>query len=65
LISKTIKIGIKMAECPVCGADIEKAADTVLGELLECSDCGTELEVTSLDPFKVEEAPQEEEDWGE
>jgi len=54
-----------MAECPVCGADIEKAADTVLGELLECSDCGTELEVTNLDPFKVEEAPQEEEDWGE
>ena len=54
-----------MTECPVCGADVEKAADTVLGELLECSDCGTELEVTSLDPFKVEEAPQEEEDWGE
>ena len=54
-----------MTECPVCGADVEKAADTVLGELLECSDCGTELEVTNLDPFKVEEAPQEEEDWGE
>jgi len=54
-----------MTECPVCGADIEKAADTVLGELLECADCGTELEVTSLDPFTVDEAPQEEEDWGE
>ncbi len=54
-----------MAECPVCGAEVEKAADAVLGELLECSDCGTELEVTNLDPFKVEEAPQEEEDWGE
>lgn len=54
-----------MAECPVCGAEIELKADTILGELLECSDCGTELEVTKLNPFKVEEAPQEEEDWGE
>ena len=52
-------------ECPVCGAAIEKASDTVLGELMECSDCGTELEVTNLDPFTVEEAPQVEEDWGE
>ena len=54
-----------MTECPICGADIEKADDTVVGELLECQDCGTELEVTSLDPFSVEEAPQEEEDLGE
>ena len=54
-----------MAECPVCGADVEKASDTVPGELLECSDCGIELEVKNLDPFEVEEAPQEEEDWGE
>lgn len=54
-----------MTECPVCGAELEKAADTVAGELIECPDCGTELEVKSTDPFKVEEAPQEEEDWGE
>ena len=54
-----------MTECPICGADIEKATDTVVGELLECTDCGTELEVVGLDPFKVDEAPQEEEDWGE
>lgn len=54
-----------MTECPICGADIEKAADTVIGELLECADCGTELEVITLDPFKVDEVPQEEEDWGE
>lgn len=54
-----------MAECPVCGAEVELAEGTVQGELIECSDCGTELEVVSVDPFKVEEAPQEEEDWGE
>ncbi len=55
----------KMAECPVCGLAVDKQADTVMGELLECRDCGTELEVTKLDPFGLAEAPKEEEDWGE
>lgn len=53
------------AECPVCGAIIELPEGTVVGELIECPDCGTELEVESLNPPTVKEAPQEEEDWGE
>jgi alpha-aminoadipate carrier protein LysW len=32
---------------------------------VECLDCGTELEVVDINPFKVQEAPQAEEDWGE
>jgi len=52
-------------ECPVCGVAIDLAEGTVVGELLECPDCGTELEVVTLDPPEVKEAPQEEEDWGE
>jgi len=51
--------------CPVCGAQVELKEGTVVGELIECPDCGTELEVVSLDPPTVNEAPQEEEDWGE
>jgi len=47
-----------MAECPVCGVDITLAADTEEGD-----DCGSELEVTGKD--SLQEAPQEEEDWGE
>ena len=31
----------------------------------KCPDCGTELEVVSVKPPKVKEAPKEEEDWGE
>ncbi len=54
-----------MSDCPVCGADIQLPEDTVMGELLECPDCGTELEVVGTNPFKLNEAPQEEEDWGE
>ncbi len=54
-----------MSECPVCGGEITLAGDTVTGELLECDDCGSELEVTSLDPVELDEAPEAEEDWGQ
>ena len=39
-----------MVECPVCGAEIDVAEEAVMGELMECGDCGTELEVVGLDP---------------
>ena len=54
-----------MSECPVCAVQITFSDDTVVGELLECPDCGTELEVTALDPPTLAEAPETEEDWGE
>ena len=53
------------ASCPVCDADVELGDDTVVGELVECADCGSELEVTKLKPLEVQEAPEAEEDWGE
>lgn len=54
-----------MVECPMCGAEVKPGSDTVEGELVSCPDCGTELEVTGVNPFTVAEAPKEEEDWGE
>ncbi len=54
-----------MAECPVCGAEVSLEADTVTGELIECGECGSELEVLELDPPRLGEAPEAEEDWGE
>ena len=53
-----------MTECPICGAELTLESGTVKGELIECSDCGIELEVISVKPFRVDEAPLEEEDWG-
>ena len=32
-----------MPECPVCAADVSLTDDAVVGELMECLDCGTEL----------------------
>ena len=54
-----------VVKCPVCEADVKVESGVMLGELLTCGDCGTELEVTSLSPLAVEEAPEVQEDWGE
>ena len=51
--------------CPECEAEITLAAGTEVGEILVCPDCGVDLEVTALDPAKVQLAPMEQEDWGE
>ncbi len=51
--------------CPECAATLTLANDTVLSEMLQCSDCGIELEVMALDPPRVDLVPDEEEDWGE
>ncbi len=56
---------MKTAECPVCDAEVKLPDDVIEGELLECPECGSELEVFSLDPPTLSEAPQEEEDWGQ
>jgi alpha-aminoadipate carrier protein LysW len=54
-----------MGECPVCAAEIEVADDAIAGEVLVCEDCGAELELTSIDPVALAEAPSAEEDWGQ
>ena len=56
---------MSFTDCPVCGNKILKEENTVKNEILECSDCATELEVISLEPFDIQEAPSAEEDWGE
>ena len=52
-------------ECPICSATVVVPEDAVTGELLSCMECATELEVKSLNPASLVEAPTEEEDWGE
>jgi len=55
----------KSVECPECGCAISVDDGVVAGEIIECPDCAIELEVTSVEPLTVEEAPEEDEDWGE
>ncbi|HMR66879.1 MAG TPA: lysine biosynthesis protein LysW [Anaerolineae bacterium] len=55
----------KKAECPECGAEVSLPDDVMEGEIVQCAECGMELEVVSLDPPELDLAPEEEEDWGE
>lgn len=54
-----------MNTCPVCDANVTIPADAMENELIVCVDCGTELEIVSLNPLRLELAPEVEEDWGE
>lgn len=52
------------AACTECDARIA-ALVALPGEILDCPDCGAELEVRSVSPLVLALAPQVEEDWGE
>ena len=52
------------AECPECACEIT-LENVMEGEIVNCPDCGVELEVTSVNPLTLELAPEEQEDWGE
>jgi len=51
--------------CPEGEAQIELDANVEVGEIIVCSDCGVDLEVTALNPAAAQIAPMEQEDWGE
>jgi alpha-aminoadipate carrier protein LysW len=53
------------AEDPITGEEIELPGDVEVGEIIDSPVSGAELEVISLDPVVLEEAPELEEDWGE
>lgn len=51
--------------CPECDGEVDIPSDAMENELLSCAECGTELEIMSLEPIELELAPEVEEDWGE
>lgn len=56
---------MSMALCTECEAEITLDPSTEVGEIIQCPDCGLDLEVIRLDPAELAPAPEEEEDWGE
>lgn len=53
------------AKCPECDAALALKTDVEKGEIVQCADCGVELEVKEVQPVELTLAPKEEEDWGE
>ncbi len=45
--------------CPDCGTNIEQNETIEVGDILECSECGTEVEILSIDPLKYQELIEE------
>ena len=54
-----------LGHCPVCGTQLTLSCDLIMGELLECDDCETELEVVGLGPVELKETPAAEEPFDE
>ncbi len=54
-----------MTTCPECGADVALHDSIEVGEIVDCSTCGTELEVIEENPPVLDLAPELDEDWGE
>lgn len=51
--------------CVICDARIDFEYEVELNELIECLDCGTELEVSNINPITIIEVDVDCEDWGE
>jgi alpha-aminoadipate/glutamate carrier protein LysW len=64
-VKNKVMRGVIMSECPVCGEKVEQMKEVEKNEIIACSSCENELEVISVTPFKLQKAPEEQEDWGE
>lgn len=60
----SVKTVTATEECPECFAEVELAG-VMQNEIVQCGDCGADLEVVELEPVALELAPEEDEDWGE
>lgn len=54
-----------VVECLECGGDITLHEDVEIGEIIDCTTCGIEIEIIETDPIVIDHAPELEEDWGE
>lgn len=65
-IHETAKEETKMTvSCVICEGKITVPENVMIGEVVICGDCGSELEIVGLDPVILAEAPEIQEDWGE
>ena len=50
-------------QCTVCGSDLIVEDGAYEGDLLDCANCGAELEITSLRPLTIDEVKKDDEDF--
>lgn len=55
---------MQTAECPQCGNEVPVGAQPKLGKIVECKECGAELEIVWLDPLELD-WPLDEDEYDE
>lgn len=40
--------------CPDCDGDVQLAPDAATNDIVECEDCGSDLEIVGLDPIELD-----------
>jgi len=45
--------------CPDCQKEINPTETVNIGDILECDECGTEVEILSIDPLEYKELIEE------
>lgn len=63
--SPQVRTAVATGLCPECEAEVSFSRPPLSGQVVACAGCGTELEVVSREPLRLEPAPEVEEDWGE
>ena len=51
-----------LSACPACEAEIHVDVDVDKGEIINCEECDSALEVVGLDPIELDLAPENEEE---
>ena len=51
--------------CPICGALIVKDHHPRVGKMINCAECGAELEIICLKPFEVDYPLEYSWNWGQ
>ena len=45
--------------CPDCQKEIPQINGVLIGDILECQECGTEVEIVSIEPLQYRELIEE------
>ncbi len=53
------QIQISKIICPDCGEEIKQPENMMIGDILECGECGTEVEILSVNPLQYRELMEE------
>lgn len=70
-LNVVVKTGLEVApevlECGECFAEVAVPPGTLSNEIIQCSDCGSDLEVffNNDGSWELKLAPEDEEDFGE